>query len=294
MPCCPEMELLLRELVKTLPKQGDIPRIPGLDIAGGIISHNGKIGGDHITFIDFNKRYDLDARIAQATDSQVRKNLAKNKKRAGILIADVSGHDITTAVIAGQLHQAFLLGVRYELEMYGEITARLFEELNQRFCNTSARGDMKFITLLYGEISQNGTFRFISAGHEYPKIFSYKRDCFVDIQTNEISSTQPIGILPSRGDVDDRDVNNLIGYQDEIVINERRMLAVGDMIILYTDGLEILVNKQSKLYYPDRLELILQRAKDLPAQDIYKRLRRDIRNFGPLQDDVSVILIKRT
>ena len=49
------------------PSAGEIPKLEGLDIYGETIPLNGVIGGDHIVYVDFNERYDLEARIEQAT-----------------------------------------------------------------------------------------------------------------------------------------------------------------------------------------------------------------------------------
>ncbi len=123
------------------------------------------VGGDHIIYIDFNRRYDLPRRIHEAKAAgqrQVAERLEECRHRAGILLADVSGHRNTDALIAAMLHQAFLLGAYYELDRFGEITTKLFEHINQRFYQTT--NVRKYLTMIYGEISQEGRFRFISAG----------------------------------------------------------------------------------------------------------------------------------
>ena len=45
---------------------GAIPRLPGVDIHGFSMPLRGGIGGDHILYIDFNERFDLDSRIRDA------------------------------------------------------------------------------------------------------------------------------------------------------------------------------------------------------------------------------------
>lgn len=66
---------------------------------------------------------------------------------AGVAVVDVSGHLITDALMAAMLHQAFLLGSIYELDMFGQITRRLFENLNTRFYNSSSAH--KYVSLIY-------------------------------------------------------------------------------------------------------------------------------------------------
>ena len=144
-----------------------------IEAAGETYPFNGILGGDHIIFVDFKRRYNLDARIEAALTRgqvEVARRLRQNKDRVGILVADSAGHDMTDAVLAAMLHQAFLTGVLYELENEGHVTAKLFEVLNTRFAQSSSVN--KFLTMIYGEISNDGTFRFISAGHPKPLIFS--------------------------------------------------------------------------------------------------------------------------
>ena len=98
------MKMLLGELnnfqdiaryVKPLP--GEIPALDGIDIYGETIPLNGIVGGDHIVYVDFKKRYDLDARIKKARDrgqDDVVKKLEECRFKA-VWQGRVSGHQIT-------------------------------------------------------------------------------------------------------------------------------------------------------------------------------------------------------
>src|SRR5947208_15171798 len=100
-----------------VPSPGEIPSLAGIDVYGGSIPLNGTMGGDHIIYVDFKKRYDLSARIKQATaagKTDVVANLERCMRKAGITVLDVSGHHVTDALVAAMLHQAFLLGSLYE------------------------------------------------------------------------------------------------------------------------------------------------------------------------------------
>ena len=55
------------------------------------------------------------------------------------------------------------------MDTFGHITKKLFENLNSRIFNSSSLS--KFVTMIYGEISQNATFRFLSAAHPPPVVF---------------------------------------------------------------------------------------------------------------------------
>src|SRR5437867_1074650 len=95
-----------------VPLPGEIPTLRDLDVYGDTMPLNGVIGGDHLIYVDFKKRYDLPARINQAAAAgrfDVMANLDRLKTRAGIAVMDVSGHQATDALLAAMLHQAFLL-----------------------------------------------------------------------------------------------------------------------------------------------------------------------------------------
>ena len=53
-----------KEIAKYLiPQPGDVPKLRGIDIHGGTLPLNGVVGGDHVIYVDFNERFNLDARI---------------------------------------------------------------------------------------------------------------------------------------------------------------------------------------------------------------------------------------
>lgn len=275
------------------PSPGDLPELEGVEVAGATIPFNGVIGGDHIIYIDFKKRYDLDRRIERAREQEDQKkldNLLKCSHRAGIVVADVSGHRFTDALVTVMLHQALLLGTLYELDYRGEITVRLFENLNGRFYKTSSVS--RFVTLLYGEISDEGRFRFVSAAHPLPLVFSRLYDEFVPISEDSFITFPPIGTMPSRSDIDLKGEPSVLGYKDRYAVNEINLMGSGDIMLLFTDGLSELESDGSP-YLPDRLEQRLREIKDRSAAEICEEIKKDVLALGP-HDDVSFVVIKRS
>src|SRR5579862_6722357 len=123
-----------------LPRPGSIPSLSGLEVYGKTLPLNGIAGGDHLIYVDFNKRHDMEARIKLAEEAgrpDIAANLDRCRRTAGVALIDVSGHQATDAMLAAMFHQAFLIGVLYELDLFGNVTLRLFENLNQRFYRTS-------------------------------------------------------------------------------------------------------------------------------------------------------------
>ena len=291
----PEELQNLQEIASYLrPSTGDLPTVDGIDMFGVSLPLHGTVGGDHIIYLDFKKRYDLDARIANveaAGNHPVAEKLRLCRRRAGVVVADVSGHFMTDALVTFMLHQAFLLGAIYELDLHGEITTRLFENLNKRFYQSSAVH--KYVTLLYGEIGQTGTFRFITAGHSFPVVFSRHYDRIVGISEESLSTFPPIGTMPSSQDIDLRATETTpLGYKESYTANEISLMGNGDILVLYTDGLSEHQNG-GQPYFPGCLEACLREGKDRSARELCDQIVEDVRRFGELEDDLTLVLIKR-
>jgi serine phosphatase RsbU (regulator of sigma subunit) len=276
------------------PQPGEIPRLPGIDVYGTLIPLSGAIGGDHLIYLDFNQRYDMEARIRRAREKNLPEIAAKleaTKQTAGVLLADVSGHRITDWVLAAMLHQAFLLGALYELDTSGTITTRLFENINNRFYRSSSV--RKFLTMIYGEIHVGGTFRFISAGHHPPLVFSNEFDRFVDIHPDMLTSYPPIGTMLSKTDPDRSRRPSPLGYKDKYTVNELKLMMPGDILVLYTDGLKD-HGDDTKPYFPDRLEAKIREFKRESSRRILEEISRDLLAWAQPSDDVSCVLIKKS
>jgi serine phosphatase RsbU (regulator of sigma subunit) len=276
------------------PQLSELPILEGIEVAGFTMPLDGLTGGDHIAYIDFNKRCDLPARIREAESRgriDIVRNLQASKTKAGILIADVSGHRQTDAFLAGMLHQAFLMGAFYELEHHGTITPRLFENLSVRFQDWISVG--KFIAVLYGEIESSGRFRFISAGHERPLVFSHRDERFMEIGKTNLWQYPPLGTMPFEHIDRARQPHPLLGFHTKYEVNMIELIGVGDILLMCTDGLtEHAANGIP--YIRARLEQRFREYNDRPLRDLADRLESDIREFGPIKDDLSVVMIRKT
>jgi serine phosphatase RsbU (regulator of sigma subunit) len=277
-----------------LPLPGEIPSLAGLEVYGGVIPFNGVCGGDHLIYVDFKKRFDLEARIRHAIEKgrpDIVANLERIRKMAGIVILDVSGHHATDTLLAAMLHQAFLLGAIYEIDMFGMITKRLFENINTRFYNSSSLN--KFVTMIYGEISEDCTFRFLSAAHPKPVVFSSQHDRFMEVSEDLCTSFPPIGTLPSDNVIDRNRSKSVLGFKDQYELNEWRLMGGGDILLLYTDGLIDHV-RNGDAYFPKHLEQKMREVKHLNARAIFEAIRTHFLEFADLSDDASFVVIKRT
>jgi serine phosphatase RsbU (regulator of sigma subunit) len=274
------------------PSPGDVPRIDGLDLACLTLPLHDVVGGDHLAWVDFERRYDLDARIAEAEKqgrAEVSRNLRRLRQRAGVLVADAAGHRVTDALVAAMLHQAFLLGVNYELDMFGEVTTHLFDNLNTRFYKTTAVN--KFFTMIYGEISVGGKLRFLSAGHPPPAVFSREFGRFMKISEDRLVALPPVGFQPSVADPDRKRHPTLHGYTRRYEVNEINLLATGDILLLHTDGLS---EHADGTFFPARVEPLLAGHGDASAAEICELLRDALLAEAAPNDDITVVALKKT
>ena len=276
------------------PAPGEVPRLQGIEVCGGSLPFNGVIGGDHLIYVDFKQRFDLDARIDRAMQEgreDVVENLKRCQRMAGIALLDVSGHHMTDAMMAAMLHQAFLLGAIYELDLFGHITSRLFENLNTRFYQSS--GAHKYVSMIYGEISEEARFRFVSAAHPFPAVFSAENGRFMEVDEDKRVSFPPLGMLPSLDMIDRNRLSSVLGFKDHYEMNEWTLMGRGDILLLHTDGLAE-HSRDGEDYFPGRLEDMLRRVKEQSASEIYGAISADLVAFGEPADDVSFVVIKRT
>ncbi|MBN2345482.1 MAG: serine/threonine-protein phosphatase [Candidatus Aminicenantes bacterium] len=272
------------------PPPSELPEVPWIDVYGEALPQNGRAGGDHVIYVDFKKRYRMEQLIREAPE-KLKKRLRDTAARAGIVVLDVEGHDYGSAFIASVFHQAFLLGVSYELKFFGEITTTLFENINSRFYNSS--GIQRTLTMVYGEISPEGTFRFLSAAHPPPLVFSSEFDRLVAISEERLVSFPQIGTMPSPGHYE-KSVP-LLGVKEKYTVNEINLMGRGDILLLYSDGLSDHRDPQGRPYFPGRLEEVLRAHKRLPARAIFDKVREDMRAFHPEpEDDVTIVIIKKT
>jgi serine phosphatase RsbU (regulator of sigma subunit) len=276
------------------PSSGEIPSLPGIDIYGKTIPFRGEVGGDHLIYIDFNKRFDMDARIREALNEDktlVAQKLHATRQKAGILLADASGHSITDALLTGMLHQSFLVGAGYELSINGEITIDLFEALNTRFYQSSSID--KFITMIYGEIHQNGEFSFISAGHPLPVVFSNEYNFLVNINKEKMTIFSPIGTFPSESHVDVHQLESTYGYKPKYSVNTINIMGAGDIMLLFTDGFQDQEEGEFN-FISDGLENCLREVKHSSAKEIVKCIIKNFFSRVPdPDDDVTVVVVKK-
>jgi serine phosphatase RsbU (regulator of sigma subunit) len=293
--------LLVQETAALALSRGTFPQLPNIDYFASTEPYESCVGGDYWSVVNFHD-YNLDEKIKNAEsiaretgDYTFADRLKKNCDSIGIIIGDVLGHGIPSSIIAGNLYIALKIGINYELKINGEITPELFELLNTLFYNytsTEFLHNRPYTTMLYGEIHNDGRFRFLSAGHPAPSVFSNEYDKMVNLEDHHRRASTPLGVLPSKYHVDIERFE-LTGQAKEIYsVNEINLLGRGDILLLYTDGLT--EQDDGRLnFYDQKLESVLREAKAESAKNIYDAIKRELFNFYPPDDDVTMVVIKK-
>jgi phosphoserine phosphatase RsbU/P len=185
--------------------------------------------------------------------------------RLGAVIGDVAGHGIDPSITAFQVK--YLL--RTFIRQYRD-PAQALEELNKVLSISSRPEDLVSVCVVILDPSA-GTVRHASAGH--PPTWLWQ-----DSEIHALRSTGPLLTLDPNG----------------MYFSRERPLLVGDVILMYTDGLAE-ARAGGQIFGEDRIAGALRRD---PGQDttiLCKDLLEAARDFAsePLNDDVAILAIRR-
>lgn len=190
--------------------------------------------------------------------------------RLGIIVADVAGHGVASAMLMAK----FSTEVRYTLLGHAELRD-VGLHLNQAIYNWHLG---RFITMILCVLDpRNGQLKMINAGH-------------------------PLATITRRGghlETQDVDYNGFpIGMVEDAQYREMEFnLAVGDAVVMFTDGLSEQVNATGEIYGSDRVEREIKKYADKGVEAIGKGVIADLRIHServPQADDLCLVCFGRT
>ncbi|MFN0157949.1 MAG: GAF domain-containing SpoIIE family protein phosphatase [Bacteroidota bacterium] len=187
-----------------------------------------------------------------------------------IAIGDVSGKGTPASLLMANLQATIRALVPLDLSI-SELTARV----NDLMCQNT--GSDKFITFFWAFIDPAAfTLTYVNAGHNYPYLIHRDR-------THERldKGGMILGIIPTT-----------VPYEQATV-----QLQHGDLLVLFTDGVSEAMSKVSEEYGEERLEQLLTKRMDEPAQQISDAMHQDIVEFtkgAPQSDDITMMIVKVT
>ncbi len=188
--------------------------------------------------------------------------------RLGVAVGDVSGKGLPAAILMATVQAAFraLLGA-------GAGVPEVVSRLNATVVSNS--GDEKFLTFFCGELDRgSGRMSYVNAGHNPP-------------------------ILLRAGGAIERLFSGglALGLMDEVSFSPQEvLLADGDLLVLYSDGITESQNTANDEYGEDRFIGLLRDLRGEPLPAIRDRVLEAVRDFAGAAgqfDDITLVLIRR-
>ncbi len=255
------------------------------DIYSWVVFAN-SIGGDHRSFIEFDKRYDLEylSRLYKGENKVI-----DYKQRLGTFIADVSGHDFEDVLLVHNIHSSLFTAIPYELEINGEVSKNLFEKLNTRLFNSTSKA--KFATAVYNEITRDFRARFIVAGHPAPLIFNVESGDFLDV---DYKTGFPLGLFQSCHNVDQDPDIEVPDTRSEFEVVELQ-LPRKCIIVMYTDGVLEAEAPDGEEYGLERLKRVIADNREKKARDLFRAILLDNNRHLDKRralDDRTMVVVK--
>jgi sigma-B regulation protein RsbU (phosphoserine phosphatase) len=184
----------------------------------------------------------------------------------GIAIADASGHGLPAALQVRDVYTGLRMGVARDFKI-----VKTVERLN-RIIHES-RLTSKFVSLFYGELEASGNFIYVNAGHN-PPIVVRERESVLLRQTGMV-------LGPSRD----------AAYSRGFVT-----LEIGDVLVLYTDGIVEAVDARDQEFGIERLKRVVAQNRERTAEEIVAAILQQVSSFtkgAVAQDDRTLLVIRR-
>lgn len=186
----------------------------------------------------------------------------------GLVIADISGHGVSAGMLMSSLQTAI-----QTLAPDMNSPAEILERLNRFYIHNI--NFTTFVTVFLAKFDPNSrVLTYVNSGHNPPAIFRRRED-----KVSWLKRTAPaIGL----------DEHYHPGLESVI-------LATGDVLLLYTDGLTEALNNEMEQFGVERLAEFLQNAADLPVPDMLQVVRQGVSAYGgdlPLADDLTLVAMK--
>jgi serine phosphatase RsbU (regulator of sigma subunit) len=193
------------------------------------------------------------------------------EKAAGVLICDVMGHGVRSALITGM--------IRALVEEHSKFAADpgvLLTHINRALTVILKQaGTTMFATCFYVVADvERAELRFANAGH--PCALHVRCDCASAEKLDDERSRGPImGIFPSA-----------------IYATAARSMVKGDLVMLFTDGLYEVEDATGAFFSEEQLRATVRRHAALVPEEFFDRVVSDIRKYsqsGTFADDVCVV-----
>ena len=194
--------------------------------------------------------------------------LQVGENRFGVLVADVSGHGISAALIASMVKTGVASQVR-NANQPEEVIAGMNRHLEGQI-------EDHFVTAIYAYIdSDAGHVSIANAGHPPPLLFSRKDQAITEVSTSGIV----LGLLPEET------------YKtSEVEVDN------GDRLVFYSDGVIEAMNKEGELFSTQRLADVIKRNSSLSTEACADCVLQALiawtdTNISSQEDDLTIVIV---
>ncbi len=191
-------------------------------------------------------------------------------EKIGLSFGDVAGKGVPGAMIMARISSCVQNTMRFVHEAGPAVDA-----INDHMCDSAVEGRFVTYVLVILDTKQNH-LSLVNAGHMSPMIL--KPDGTLD-EFPEESIGMPIGVME--------------GFPYEVV---ERDLAPGEIVVLFTDGVDEAMNPEGELYTLDRMREFLKNNREKNAAELGQALLADVRrhaNGRPQNDDITIMTFGR-
>ena len=188
--------------------------------------------------------------------------------RLGIVIADVSGKGVPAALFTGICKTLLRAHAKQLVD-----PAQTLKAVNASIIEESDSG--MFVTIFYAILDPvNHTLTYVNAGHNPPLLMNRKDHSMFQLKAKGM----PVGIM------------------DDIELEARKIaLGENEILFLYTDGVTEAVNTKDEEFGTGRLQTILRRERDKPAEEIMDIMVKEIKDFAGSKeqfDDITMVVVR--
>lgn len=221
---------------------------------------------------------DLDARYspAQKVGGDLYDIFPLSQNRLGVVVADVSGKGIPASLL-----MAISRTNLRQIAPRHESPAAALSELNR-----ALGGDMRgmFITMLYAVIDTAAqTVTLARAGHELPLFSRRNARTGVAEESYVGSEGMPLGMVPDE-------------IFSTVIADRMEPFGMGDVLVLYTDGITEAPNEEGKEFSGNRLADTVRTLHNRSATELNDGILENVHRFaGPTaqRDDFTLVTVKR-
>ncbi|HUT38980.1 MAG TPA: SpoIIE family protein phosphatase [Methanoregula sp.] len=193
-----------------------------------------------------------------------------DKGTLGLLIADVSGKGVPAALFMALSRIVIRVNALWHRD-----PAKAIFDANNIITQDSKSG--MFVTLFFGTLKETDrTLTYVNAGHNPPVVYHS--------QNGTLEELLPTGIV--LGAVENRE------YFSRTI-----SIGVGDIVVMYTDGVTESINTKEELFGEERLNAIIKNNARLSAREILDQILSGVQEFTadmPQFDDITLLVIKGT